>query len=337
MKNPSHDERISSFLDDALPEVERSAFEIELKHNAELQQQVAELRQLRKDVALLPRYSVTEGFAQRVVAAAVAAQADENANITPVRRSQPVRLKTIGRGVIMGVALAASVAILMISLPWLNFGDATTKIVALNNGNQATNVSGEKNAANAAEPKPLDIVWSSLPGDGEALVLTIRSAQGAAAGKALQDALAEQGIVRLRPSEKAAAGVVFQVYRDRRAGLTGNDKSKTTTAAAALYLEVSREELESALTQLFAAEKTVEFVPAERLALAKPKTPDGVNIAAAEALPEIPAGPGQYVELNPSMYRLSKASKPATVGPAVPDHAAQGNKVRVLVLVEETK
>ena len=55
MKNPSHDERISSFLDDALPEAERTAFEAELRTNSELEQQVAELRALRADVALLPR------------------------------------------------------------------------------------------------------------------------------------------------------------------------------------------------------------------------------------------------------------------------------------------
>jgi len=71
----AHDERISSFLDDAMPAAERSVFESELLDNAELRQQVIELRQLRQYVATLPRYSVTEGFAQRVVAAAVAAKA----------------------------------------------------------------------------------------------------------------------------------------------------------------------------------------------------------------------------------------------------------------------
>src|SRR5690242_17353394 len=118
----AHDERISSYLDDALPPSERSAFEAELRDNAELQQQVAELSQLQQDVALLPRYKAKVDFAQRVVAAAIAAKADKGAQITPARieSNQPVSKKTARRALIGGLAVAASVAIMLGSLPFLN-------------------------------------------------------------------------------------------------------------------------------------------------------------------------------------------------------------------------
>jgi hypothetical protein len=321
MKNPSHDERISSFLDDALPAPERLAFEAELQDNGELQQQVAELRQLRADVALLPRYTATEDFAQRVVAAAVAAKADENANISPARRAQPVRFSRIARGVVIGMAVAASAAILMISLPWLNFDDKPVKLVATPNNNN-TNVVSNQHTANAAENKPLAIVWSALPGNGDALVLRIRAPKEVAAGKVLNEALAAQGLERRRSGDTSTyAARASKLYRDQTKGVEGSP------AAAALYLEISREDLEAALAALTKPEYKLEFVPGQMLALA--------TTGAEGAAGEEPPPPAEFVqELHPRNFVLPSATT-AAKHPTPPNHASAAGNVRVLILVEE--
>jgi hypothetical protein len=335
MRNPSHDERISSFLDDALPAAERSAFEAELRHNAELKQQVAELRQLRADVAQLPRYSVTEGFAQRVVAAAVAAKADENANISPASRSQPVRLKTIGRGVITGLAIAASIAILMISLPWLNFDAGPTKIVVNDNKHNNSSTVGSENVAIAAEHKPFEIVWSSLPGKDQAMVIRIRAPKDFAAGKALREALAEQGIEKRQPGDRTLAARVGKAYRDQL------PPTQETQAADALYLEISRDELDLALRAIAKPESKLEFAPGELVAVSQPVAVKNPNEAAAEDTGEpqvsnAAAPTTDFVqELNPRNFKLPKFPSVAkATGPVAP-HGADGKaKVRVLILVE---
>jgi hypothetical protein len=223
MEMNAHDERISSFLDDAMPATERDAFESEMLSSAELRQQVIELRQLRQDVALLPRFSVTEGFAQRVVAAAVAAKANENANISPASRP---KAKTVQRLTVGGLAIAASVAIMVGTLAW-------------NNSNRPVDV------AVAPQAKPLAAVMASLPNQTEAFVLRIESPKDADAGKVLREALAEQGIAQLRGTKQAA--FVGNVYRKHLTEVTGNDRTKQAAPAAAMYLEITPAELELAL------------------------------------------------------------------------------------------
>jgi hypothetical protein len=344
MRNPSHDERISSFLDDALPEAERSALEAELRTNTELEQQVAELRQLRCDVALLPRYSAKEGFAQRVVAAAVAAKADQGATITPAAKSQSqsVRFSKVARGVVIGMAIAASAAILMISLPWLNVGGNKPIPVATNT---STNGSPEGNGSEAigAEPKALAIVWSSLPGDGEALVLRIKAPKDARVSDALHEALVQQGVKRRRSADETAAGVIGNAYRQHVKNVTGGDKTKSTPSAAAMYLEISRDELELALTEIAKPGNKLEFVPSNRIALAKP----GTSTNSQSAVGELPGQPAPVVvspiaeefvqDLAPSRFPIPHNSASEVKGPVASQNATPSKKVRVLILVEEVK
>lgn len=316
MEMNAHDERISSFLDDAMPAAERATFESELLDNAELRQQVIELRQLRQDVALLPRFSVTEGFAQRVVASAVAAKANENANISPAPKAKTVRRLTIG-----GLAIAASVAIMVGTLAW-------------NNSNRPLDV------AVAPAAKPLAAVMASLPNQTEAFVLRIESPKDADAGKVLREALAEQGITQLRGTKQAA--FVGNVYRKHLTEVTGNDRSKQAAPAAALYLEITPAELELALERLAQPNSNVKFVPENRLALVPPVIPDPANpqaIGAGELPAEIApqANTGEFMqELNPSSYRVLKdKTTPTVVAPQ--STAAPKGKVRVLILIENVE
>ncbi len=341
MEMNAHDERVSSFLDDAMPAAERAAFESELLDNAELRQQVVELRQLRQDVATLPRYSVGEGFAQRVVAAAVAAKANENANISPASH---IKTKTARRLAIGGLAIAASVAIMTGTLAWLNRGDEQDKFA--NNNVPQVEVT-ETNKAFAS-------VLNSLPADGNVLVVRISSPQGLNAGVALREALAEQGIEKRRPSDQSTGGgLVRKAYKDHLVATTGNDQSKSKPAADALYLQISPDELELALSRLAEPSQKVKFVPEQQLAIAQPPSPHnpsphniiGENTAAAESVEGNPnhslktAKSADFVqELTPSLFRIPAGGvEPATPAVVPTPAATPKGKVRVLILIENVE
>lgn len=327
----AHDERISSYLDDALPPSERSAFEAELLDNADLQQQVTELSQLRQDVALLPRYKAKADFAQRVVSAAIAAKANKDAQITPARSaaSKPVSNRTARRALIGGLAVAASVAIILGSLPFLNrhkpIDNVAVKPV-------------DPPVVTQPENKALVPVFAALPGEGEALVLRIKSPKALGAGNVLREAFAEQGIQKRRPTDQNGT-LVGNAYRAQ----LGTDGERVRPEGA-FFVEMSPAELELALSRL-ADEKNVKFIPETKLAVAKP----GVQPAVG---PNVPAGedtqnkgnPNEAVaapapvadsvqELSTSAFRLPKTEHeiPAVTPAATP---APKGKVRVLILIE---
>lgn len=334
MEMSAHDERVSSFLDDAMPAAERASFESELLDNAELRQQVIELRQLRQDVATLPRYSVTEGFAQRVVAAAVAAKANENANISPASRPQP---KTVRRLAIGGLAIAASVAIMVGTLAWMNRGDQNN---LAHNGPEIKVT--ETNKAFAS-------VLASLPADGNVLVVRISSPKGLNAGVALREALAEQGIEKRRPSDQSTGGgLVRKAYKDHLVATTGNDQTKSRPAADALYLQISPDELELALSRLAEPSQNVKFTPEQQLAIAQPGTSNnvvGANTAAAESVKGNPDQTAKALksadfvqELTPSLFRIPAGATEAVTPSVVPAPAeTPKGKVRVLILIENVE
>lgn len=315
----AHDERISSYLDDALPPSERSAFEAELLDNADLQQQVTELSQLRQDVALLPRYTAKVDFAQRVVAAAIAAKADKDAQLTPARtESKPVSKKTARRALIGGLAVAASVAIMLGSLPFLNRPNPNNNV-----------------AVKQPENKALAPVFAALPAEGEALVLRIKSPKSLGAGNVLREAFAEQGIQKRRPNDQNGT-LVGNAYRAQ----LGSDGERVRPEGA-FFVEMSPAELELALSRLADPEQKVKFVPESKLAVAKPGSvppnPLDPNAqAAGEDAPQAGSNhaPGDFVqELSTSLFRIPKTEHEA---PAVPPTAAPApkGKVRVLILIE---
>lgn len=324
----AHDERISSYLDDALPPSERSAFEAELRDNDELQQQVAELSQLQQDVALLPRYKAKVDFAQRVVAAAIAAKADKDAQITPARtESKPVSKKTSRRALIGGLAVAASVAIILGSLPFLKRPNAVD--------NPSNNV-----AVKQPENKALAPVFAALPGEGEALVLRIKSPKALGAGNVLREAFAEQGIQKRRSNDQNGT-IVGNAYRAQ----LGSDGERIRPEGA-FFVEMSPQELELALLRLAEPGQNVKFVPESKLAVAKPgssaigpdvkvggeNTGGNPNVAVAQEPPTAPAA--DFVqELSTSLFRIPKTEPEA---PAVTPTAAPApkGKVRVLILIE---
>ena len=75
MTRPFNDELLSAYLDGELPAVERAAVEAHLATSAEDRELLEELRDLRGELQALPASAARDGFADRVVAAAVAAKA----------------------------------------------------------------------------------------------------------------------------------------------------------------------------------------------------------------------------------------------------------------------
>ncbi|QDU28777.1 hypothetical protein ETAA8_38820 [Anatilimnocola aggregata] len=326
MKSSIHDERISSYLDDALPEAERVAFQTQLAHDPTLQQHVSDLQQLRRDVATLPRFSVKEGFAQRVVAAALAAKAHEaKANETKVAPAQ--RPSTTRRLIVAALAVAASAAFVMASLPWLHRGDEPLA----NNGNPVV----------AQETNPLSAVVAALPSDDETLILRIRSPKDLAAGKLLREAFAQQGIEKRRPSDTTVRGpAVGNAYRNQLRNDTTIDRSQLTTAADALYVEMSAEELELALSEVAKPNEKVEFHPAGLLAVAA-STTGGKGVQGAgesEAVKGGQATSQEFIqELSPSLFRLQKTPVQPSSTNKTAKEVAPGRKVRVLILIENAE
>jgi hypothetical protein len=324
-----HDERISSYLDDTLPPSERSAFEVELLENADLQQQVAELAQLRQDVAQLPRFKARPDFAQRVVAAALAAKADQDAQITPARKeaNPSASKKTSRRALIGGLAVAASVAIILGSLPFF-----------LRPGSTETANNANNNSPGVTEPEnyALAPVLAALPGEGETLVLRIKSPKSLGAGNLLREAFEEQGIQKRRPTDRNGA-IVGNAYRAQ----LGTDGERVRPEGA-FFVEMSPQELELALSRLADTEQKVKFIPETRLAVAKSEANTGSNDprshAAGESAPQVGGeeATGDFVqELSTALFPIPKTAPEApAVAPSTPTPSAPKGKVRVLILIE---
>lgn len=330
MNSSIYDERISSYLDDALPAAERSAFQAQLACDPELRQHVAELQQLRQDVASLPRYSVKEGFANRVVAAAVAAGEMTKPATTKVQL--PRRAYATRTAVTSALAVAAALAFLAVGLPWFSavFQGTSNEPIANNPINNTPIVADEVN--------PLAAVRAALPGEGETLVLRIRSPKDLAAGKLLRDALAEQGIEKRRPADgSTGAPLVGKAYRDQLRGEQTEQKD-LTQAADALYVEMSAAELELALSRLAEPHKALQFVPERKLAVAKPAgiAVDPNNSAGeSAAVTSTNAPTGDFVqEMSASLFRLPKASEGLKPSETTGAKIAPQGKVRVLILIE---
>jgi hypothetical protein len=326
MNSSLHDERISSYLDDAMSAAERSAFQAELARDPELRQHVADLQQLRADVAALPRYKVQEGFAERVVTAALAAKSATNPATTKVelpKRHTGFRAAT---AILVSAALLGG---LMVIVPWFK-STPSVDPVANNLANNTPVV--------AEEVSPLQALRASLPGEGEALVLRIRSPKDLAAGKLLREALAEQGIEKRRPADRStSAPLVGKAYRDQLR-TESPDAQTLSPAADALYVEMSAEELELALARLAEPHKELQFVPERKLAVASSTGATGSpnNTAAGESAAVVnPDAPqGDFVqELSASLFRLPKTNEGLKPNGGLPAKPSPG-KVRVLILIE---
>jgi len=100
MTRPFPDELLSAFLDDELDPADREQVEQHLATSEADRLLVAELQRLRGEVAALPRTGVSDGFTERVLAAALE-EAERNGMAIgplPVPDSAKVEAKPSGNG-----------------------------------------------------------------------------------------------------------------------------------------------------------------------------------------------------------------------------------------------
>lgn len=306
------DELLSAYLDGEATAEERAAVEARLATNPADRQLLEELRQLRGDVAALPRMTVPADFASRVVRAAVAAKAgnqiakgeaqvakaDARPTAAPVRRRQPAWLLAVA-------AVAATAACLFIAVQFFRPEPAPL-------------------AATPAQ-QLIAALHSAVPGDGQALVLRLRLPKGVQ----LDPALSSAGILTQLASANTGATELGKAYRDQL-------KADATIAAEnALYVEAKLAHLDQVLTALAAdTARPCEIRPEALLAFAAPppsSDPEGLEAPQNVKVP----GPGQsFVQQMPSgLFHLEKL--PASPAAALAKAAVSGEtRVRVLILVE---
>ena len=313
------DELLSAYLDGEISAEERAAVEAHLANSESDRELLAELRSLRRDMALLPLAAVSPDFASRVVQAAVAAKAGTGA-VAPAKNS-----KSLTRGKWLWVAAAgATAACLFIAI---SFWRPDLNPVA----------GGPQTPANSL----IAALHSAVPEEGQAIVLRLRLPKDMQVERALAAALATAGVGSKAADANTGAGEVGAAYRSQLAQQIGSNAADATVAAAeAIFVEAPLANLEKLLTELTAAaSQPCELRPEASLAFKGPHNGGDNDSAVGEARPNAVKGPaaGQaYVQHLPaSLFRLPKEAAPiAASGSAAlnPDQV-----VRVLILIEQVE
>jgi len=265
MRMDFSDDRLSAYLDGELPNDERVAVEQLLTESPEHQQLVNELSALRAELRTLPKQALSQDFALRVVAAALAAQA---ATVTDDRVVMPASVSSrnelsheLASGAqkssaqknrrrwsspflaVPALAAAALVAVMIAQRPWRDAALPGPAIASV-----PTTI-----PANPVDLSPTDQaiahLRSAVPSTGEALVMRIRVPKSAIRDRGIDAALAKSGI-KLGPADRAAmanqVGSVFrQKLRERQAS-----GMETATATDALFIEAPLAQVENALREL---------------------------------------------------------------------------------------
>ncbi len=313
------DELLSAYLDGEVSAEERAAVEAHLATSATDRQLLAELRSLRRDMALLPAAAVSPDFAQRVVQAAVAAKAAASAAASVSKADNR------GRGRWLWAAAAAGAA-------------AACLLVA------ATFWRPDPNPVAGGPQTPADpliaALHSAVPEEGKAVVLRLRLPKDMQVERALAAALATAGVGSKAADANTGAGEFGAAYRSQLARQIGADAADATVAAAeAIFVEAPLANLEKLLTELAAAAgQPCELRPEASLAFAGPRRgadeEQGVGEAAASTVKGPAAGQPFVQHLPASLFRLPKGAAPRARVPA--SAGVRGdNVVRVLILIEQ--
>jgi anti-sigma factor RsiW len=312
------DELLSAYLDGEVSAQERAAVEAHLANSDADRQLLAELRSLRRDMAMLPAASVSPDFAQRVVQAAVAAKAAVSPATTVSRSNKRSR----GTWLWTTAAAGATAAGLLLAL---TFWRPDPNPVA---GGPTTNA----NPLVAA-------LHSALPAEGQAVVLRLRLPKDMQVERALAAALATAGVGSKAADANTGAGELGAAYRSQLAQQFGADADATVSAAEAIFVEAPLANLEKLLTELAAAaSQPCELRPEASLAFAGPRqgsdNDTAVGEAAAQNVPGAAAGQPYVQHLPASLFRLPKEAVPVASSPAAAGISSD-KVVRVLILIEQ--
>jgi negative regulator of sigma E activity len=363
MNRPFEPELISAYLDGELSSGERALVEAELAASPAARQLHDELRALRGELLTLPRTTASAGFADRVVAAALAAK---QAPVAPTSVTPAAIVPAQGKrhwlpGTLVGIAALATAVMLAIWIGGGLGGDQQPGGSNLAGGHTEIPDSGNNNttehdptdpapAAASATERALAQLRQASPQAGQAVVLRIRLPAGKSPQAAIDEALAAANLGYRAPTDLSTGALaVASTYRQQVAdqfggqqpGVPNPDLQEGTTAAAdAVFIEAAWESLERAITALAdEPDETVEVAPLMHVAVAA-RPGDGVGEGEGEAGPR---GSGEKSEqfaqrLNPGMFRLVKETatvEPASAqAPTVATPPSGERRVRVLILVE---
>ena len=348
MSHSFSDELLSAYLDDELSAGERDAVEAHLATSPADRELLEELRSLRGELQSLPATTASAGFADRVVAAAVAAKGRETTvTITPAAPATASTRKS-PRWVAWSAAalLASAAAIVLIVGPWRG---ENAPLVELDPDNLDPNNLITPPVAPLAD-QIIAQLRSAVPGEGEAVVLRLRVSNKAPLGQSLDMALAEAGIFQ-RPASDTASGAVqvgaayrnqvLQQYGITQPGAPSEELMAATVAAAeAVFVEASLAQLEQAIAALSSdPTRSLELAAEAKLAIAMPtrSTAEGEGESGSAAGTAAKAQPFSQ-RLNAGMFRLTKRDTVEN-SPVVANASAIGTQgpVRVLILVEHVE
>jgi hypothetical protein len=289
--------------------------------------------------------TVSPGFADRVVRAAVAEAQKQQVALAPSRQSARRRL-AIATGAV--AALAAS--LLLFLRPWqatrLEPGPVVVKTDPIENRVPIENTVPIENAVEKTVAKVVAIkdqflaaLVATAPSDSEAVVLRVRVGKDVRLSEALDAALNKVGISPLASDASSAAVPWQESYRrllETKYGSTAggpNEKLLTSTVAAAeaLFIEAPLERVDAALAALSETVKQPLAINAEgKLVLAR-----GPNTEKGEG--EFAVSQPFAQRLNAGLFRLEKKlADAATAAVSSPTASAMKPQqlVRVLILVE---
>lgn len=314
------DELLSAYLDGEVTAEERVVVEARLAASEADCRLLEELQSLRGEFQSLPKTTVAEGFADRVVRAAVAAKEREAqvtpASAAPTKRSQ----KWVYWAAAAALGLAVCVVVIVQNWRWDN-----------------SNVVEGPGPGAPQEPTLAERLINDLhrfaPAEGEAAVVRLRVPKNAPLGQLLESAFAEAGIMS-RPSFDTGSNAI-QIGAAYRQQLQNQSAEELIAVSNALYINASLEQVEQALAALAADnQRPLELAAETKLALADlPKPPPG---AEGEAGSEQTNQPFTQV-LNAGMFKLVKRAASAVSPATVPATIDRKQSVRILILVEQVE
>lgn len=352
MQNELNDALLSAYLDDQLTGEERAAVEARLRESAEHRQALAELQQLRESFQALPRFELGDDFASRVMAAAVAAEAQQDTANEPARMPiaptptpvEPAPTSRSFRRLAYVAGAVAAVAACLLVIVQMGGSPVVEPSAPIGPG------TGEIASTEPEQPTELPAVAAlrgALPEQGEALVVRVRVPAGTKPSDALNVALAQSGIRELAPSEPTPAGRVGAAYR-KAIGAQGKPGVPATgpSASEALYIEAPLALVEDALAVLADQEGgQLELRPEMKVAVSDLPTTRAVGEGEAGegeggSQGEMPASQEPFAQrLTPRLFRFPQDATPAVESTAEADvpEVDPNRKVRVLILVETVK
>jgi hypothetical protein len=251
--NPTFtDDRISAFLDGALPPHDAEEMRRHIQASPELATLVDELRTLRGEVQALPRMKAPADFTARIMAAVQAADRDR-ATTHPVTPARVPSRSSNWQSFVLGAVAASLVAFIVSYLLPSGRNLVVDKperkqpeTLLPDNGDNKSNAqvpSGQR----TLELADLRTLLDKEQAAGENMYLARLSVKNSAINQHKLDAVLTQEGVQLREAEEAAAAVATAAHAFDRVAHGGQSAQKVREV---LYLEGTEAQVRAALNSL---------------------------------------------------------------------------------------